>query len=291
MNRILITGATGNIGTEVINYLFELNFAAEVIAGVRSEESAKKNFLNFPRLKFRRFDFEDVKTFETSFEDVELLFLLRPPQISDIEKYFGPLLVAAQEKGIKDIVFLSVQGAEKSKVIPHNKIECLIKSMGFNYIFVRPSYFMQNLTTTLRSEIVENKTITLPAGNAKFNWVDVKDIGEVVARVIVMFEKYKNKAYEITGTENKSFLEVSQIMSGITGVQFSYQNINPISFYFKKRKEGMQSDFAIVMTILHFLPRLQKQPDISDNFKKITGKTPTKIAEFLTREKENLLGG
>lgn len=288
MKQILITGATGNIGTEVIHYLCELNTEFEVIAAVRNVERARRKFSDKPKLGFRQFDFEDTQTFASAFKGIEILFLLRPPHISQVEEYFVPLLQSAQEKGIQDIVFLSVQGAEKSKVIPHNKIEGLIKSIGFDFIFVRPSYFMQNLTTTLLPEILDSQTITLPAGKAKFNWIDVKDIGEASARLLLSFENYQNKAYEITGTENKNFAEVTELMSDLIGIKFRYKSINPICFYFKKRKEGIQRGFAIVMTILHFLPRFQKEPQISANVNKLISKDPTTIAEFITREKGKL---
>lgn len=147
---------------------------------------------------------------------------------------------------------------------------------------------MQNLTTTLLPEIQKKQSITLPSGQAKFNWVDVKNIGEASAVLIAQFENYQNKAYEITGTENKNFGQVVDIMSGIIGKRISFKSINPISFYFRKKKEGINSGFAVVMTILHFLPRLQTEPKISDNYRKLTGKTPTTLQEFLEREKDKL---
>jgi uncharacterized protein YbjT (DUF2867 family) len=285
MRRILITGATGNIGTEVVHYLYELENESEIIVAVRNIESAKTKFPNFPKLIFRTFDFENQNSFSGAFKDIDLLFLLRPPHISEVDKYFQPLLESAKKNGIEKVVFLSVQGAEKSKVIPHNKIERLIKSNDFKYIFVRPSYFMQNLTTTLLREILENQTITLPSGQAKFNWIDVKNIGEVSAVLIKSFDKHQNSAYEITGTENKNFQEVTDLMTEITGTNFKFKSINPISFYFKKKKSGVKNGFAIVMTILHFLPRLQKEPNISDNYFKLTGKRTTTLKEFINREK------
>ncbi|MFO7869725.1 MAG: NmrA family NAD(P)-binding protein [Bacteroidales bacterium] len=289
MNKILITGPTGNIGQEVVDYLCKLDQDSEIIAAVRNVDKAKSKFSNYPNLNFRQFDFEDQDSFNSAFENIDILFLLRPPHISDVEKYFKPLLQSAQDKGIRKIVFLSVQGAEKSKVIPHNKIERLINSLNFDYIFVRPSYFMQNLTTTLLPEIQKKKTITLPSGKAKFNWIDTKNIGEATAKLIQSFEKYKNSSYEITGTENKNFSEVAEIMTKVLGAQITYRSINPISFYFKKRKEGIQSGFAVVMTILHFLPRFQKEPEISDNFKLLTGKEPTLLKEFVERERKHFV--
>ncbi|WP_194976349.1 NmrA family NAD(P)-binding protein [Aquiflexum lacus] len=288
MKQILVTGATGNIGLEVVHYLNALNSDCEIIAAVRHVADAKQIFTDTVNLQFRQFDFENPETLSAAFHLVDVLFLLRPPQISEVDKFFRPLLVAAKANCIRNVVFLSVQGAEKSKVIPHNKIENLIQELEFNYIFVRSSYFMQNLTTTLLPEIVKDKRITLPSGKAKFNWIDVKNIGEATAYLIFNFAKYQNRSFEITGTENKNFAEVVKLMSEITGETISFQSINPISFYFKKRKEGMASGFAVVMTTLHFLPRFQKEPDISDHYQKLTGKKPTSIREFIAREKEKI---
>ncbi|MBN3583897.1 NmrA family NAD(P)-binding protein [Algoriphagus aestuarii] len=288
MKRILVTGATGNIGHEVVHYLSEIHSDSSIFAAVRTIEKAKKDFKNYPNLHYRQFDFENENTYSTAFAQIDILFLLRPPHISDVEEIFRPLLNSAQKNGIAKIVFLSVQGAEKSKVIPHNKIEKLIQELQFDYIFVRPSYFMQNLTTTLLPEILNKRRITLPSGSAKFNWIDVKNIGEATSYLISQFEEYQNQAYEITGTENKNFGDVANLMTEITGEKISFKNINPISFYFRKKKEGVTSGFAMVMTILHFLPRLQSEPEISDNYQKLTGKVPTTLKEFIEREKRKI---
>jgi uncharacterized protein YbjT (DUF2867 family) len=288
MKRILLTGATGNIGREVIHALCALDQASEIIAAVRNIDRAKNELPYHQNLSYRQFDFGEAKSFANAFNEVDILFLLRPPPISQVEEIFRPLLLSAKEKGITKVVFLSVQGAEKSTVIPHNKIEKLIKSLGFKYIFVRPSYFMQNLTTTLLPEILKTQTITLPSGQAKFNWVDVKNIGEATAVLINSFEEYHNNAYTITGAENKNFQEVTDLMSKVTGVDITFKSKNPLSFYLRKRNEGMKSGFALVMTMLHFLPRLQGAPEITDDFYKLTGKRPTSLAEFLEREKEEI---
>lgn len=289
MKQILVTGATGNIGLEVIHYLSKLNSDYKILAAVRTIEKAKETFKNYPTLLYRQFDFENENTYSRAFEQIDILFLLRPPHISDVEKIFRPLLISAQKYGINKIVFLSVQGAEKSKLIPHNKMERLIQELKFQYIFVRPSYFMQNLTTSLLPEIINKQRITLPSGKAKFNWIDVKNIGEATANLLLQFDKYRNQAYELTGTENMNFGEVARLISKITGISIDFISINPISFYFRKKKEGVQSGFAMVMTILHFLPRLQAAPIISNNYQKLTGAVPTTLEEFIKREKEKII--
>ncbi len=291
MRKVFITGATGNIGTSLIHHLTQnCNERDLIIAGIRSIEKAKKHFNMYPLLAFRTFDFEDSSTFKNAFLGVDILFLLRPPHISDVKAVFEPLLIAAQSSGIKKVVFLSVQGVEKSSIIPHYKIEALIKELNFEYIFVRPSYFMQNLTTTLLPDILSKNEIILPSKQAKFNWVDVHNIGEASAALIHQFEDYKNKAFDITGSENKHFAEVADLISAKTARSISFKNMNPISFYFHKRRAGAESGLALVMTILHFLPRFQAEPRISDNYIILTGKEPTTLEAFIQREKETFEG-
>ncbi len=283
MKKVLITGATGNIGKAIIDALFAQDESVEVFAAVRDIEKAKQKFSHHAHLNFRQFDFEDATTFNTALQQIDTVFLLRPPQMSDVTS-FEPLVKAIRANNIKELVFLSVQGAEKSKIIPHNKIEALIRSAGLNYIFLRPSYFMQNLTTTLYSEIKKYRTLTLPAGNAQFNWVDILDIAQVGAVVITEFNTYKNQALVLTGAENLSFSDVIKRVNQKVKIPIRYVKTGPIRFYFKKRREGISAGFAVVQLVLHFLPRFQKAPEISPTIKAILGRNPTSVDAFVTRE-------
>jgi len=289
MKRILITGATGNTGFETIRFLFENNSSNKIIAGVRKISRAKKIFSDFPELNFVEFDFEDENTFENALKNIDTVFLLRPPHISDVKKYFVPLIEKMKEKQVSEVVFLSVQEAEKSTIIPHNKVERLIADSGISYIFLRPGYFMQNLTTSLLADIQNKWEIILPAGKAKFNWIDVNNIGEVSAIVLDQFQKYKNQAIELTGYENAGFYEVVEKMNQITGLNIRYHNVNPLKFYLIKKKEGMNSGRIIVMIFLHFVRRFQKEPRISGFYERLTGKEPTTLDTFFEREKEVFL--
>lgn len=284
MKRILITGATGNVGYEVIRSLFQIETNNQIIAGVRNIDRAKKKLKEFNDIQYIELDFEDLSTFDSSLEDIDTVFLLRPPHISDVKKFFKPLIDSFKKYHVKEVVFLSVQGAERSNIIPHAKIEKLIIESKIDYIFLRPGYFMQNLTTTLLDDIKEKNRIFLPAGKAKFNWIDVQNIGETAAMVLEKFEMYKHNAFEITGYENLDFGKVAEIMSGILNRNIEYKNSNLISFYRTKRREGIDKGFVLVMIMLHFFPQFGKDPAISNFYEEITGKKPTKLADFIERE-------
>ena len=285
MKNILITGATGNVGKEVIRFLFDHESGNKIFAGVRNIPKAKSVLAEYSRLNYREFDFEKPELFDNALTDIDAVFLLRPPHISDVEQIFKPLLRRIKEKGINEIIFLSVQGAEKSKIIPHNKIENLIMEFDFDHIFLRPSYFMQNLTTTLLDDIQDKRKIMLPAGNAKFNWVDIRNIGEVTAILFNKFDEYKNREIEITGYENINFARVTELINQEIKNKIEYKNVNPLRFYWIKKKDGLEKGRIMVMLILHFLPRFQEEPQISTFYEDVTGRKPTTLSEFIKREK------
>jgi len=291
MENILITGATGNIGSEILNF-FVPTTNQKLFIATRQTDSTKENEVFF--------DFEDIdKTIQSIKEaQINVVFLLRPPQIADTDKYFKPLIEKLEDTSVKHIVFLSVQGADEISFIPHAKIEKLLKISSekgkekskekdkMNYTFIRPSYFMQNLTTTLKKDLQEKNEICLPAGKAKFLWIDVQNIGQAKEKVLYNVENHQNKAYTITGTENQllNFEEVTAILTKELHQKYVYKNPNPISFFIKKKKEGEKTAFIFVLILLHFAPRFQKLPQITTDFETLTGEKPNSLRSFIKRE-------
>ncbi|WP_426094946.1 NmrA family NAD(P)-binding protein [Flavobacterium sp. DSR2-3-3] len=287
MTKVLITGATGNVGTEVIKSLQNIDHQLEIYAGVRNLNEDRLKLSNY-KVNFSLFDFTDVETYKTALNGCEILFLLRPPQISEVEKYFKPIIDTCKKNGVKHIVFLSVQGVEKSKMIPHHKIEKLIVDSKIPYTFLRPAYFMQNFTTTLHNDLVNKKRIYLPAGNAKFTLVDVRDIGAVSATILTNISEHINKSYELTCKVKLTFLEMARILSDILGIEIQYISPNLISFFLTKRKEKTPTMFILVMIMLHYFPRFQKEPETTNWVEKITNRQPTTFEQFINDNKKAL---
>lgn len=283
--NILITGATGNIGIPLINELCRKTSDNKIYAGVRDIDKARIRFKDNACLEYREFDFENPRTFPEALHGIDLIFLLRPPHISNINRVFGPLLSSMKQLGIKKAVLLSVQGAESSDIIPHRKIEKLLIENGFEYIFVRPSYFMQNLTTTLLDDIKKYNKVVLPAKLAKFNWIDIDNISELCSLFLLDFEKYKNTANVVTGAANLDFECVVSKINQIAKSRISYQSVSPVRFVFFKMRQRIPFGMAIVMCMLHYLPRIQKEPEITDLYRKMTGKNPTTIEDFIGANK------
>ena len=282
MKTILLTGATGNISQAVLRH-FSPGSKQQLFLAYRKEDEK-----NAPLL-YRFFDFTQLNKSKETLAQTDILFLLRPPHISDVQTYFAPLLQACVEVGVKHVMFLSVQGADTASFIPHAKIEKLILKSGIAYTFIRPSYFMQNLTTTLRQDIREKNKIFLPAGEAPFLWVDVDDIGKAIARVLEEPEKHRNRIYTITGEELLDFGEVADMLSALVGRPIHYRSPNLLRFFFGKKREGVPTPFILVMMLLHFLPRFQPSPAISPDFTVLTGEQPNSHTSFMHQHREEWL--
>ena len=288
MAKVLITGATGNVGIEVIRSLKNTDHQLELYAGVRDPVADGIKLAGY-KINVSRFDFTDISTYNSALAGCEILFLLRPPQISEVEKYFKPMIQTCINQGIKHIVFLSVQGVEKSKIIPHHKIEKLIVDSKINYTFLRPAYFMQNFSTTLRDDLVRHRQIYLPAGKAKFTLIDVRDIGEVAAAVLNNISQHVNKSYELTSEEKLTFKEMAATLSKSLGVEIRFKSPDLLSFFLTKRREKIPTMFILVLIMLHYLPRFQKDPVITDWVEKITGKKPITFEQFVNDNRKLLM--
>ena len=180
MLRILITGATGNVGRAVLVALLR-RANLDIRAGVHDEACGAADLAAFPGIRPVPFDFADSGSQDTTLAGCDSVFLLRPSQLTDD---LAELIARAGRGGVRHIVFLSVQGAEDDRFILHHKTELLLMKCRLAYMLLRPAYFEQNFTTTLRSDLVERHRIFLPAGRAHFALIDVGDIGWAVPLVL-----------------------------------------------------------------------------------------------------------
>ena len=268
--KILITGATGNVGGAILN---RLDCPADIYAGVRNIEKAKTQ-LDRENYQLCLIDFEQEIYPQIDFDAV---FLIRPPNLAkpDIfRKYLTNL------KPTTKIVFLSVQGADTKSYLPHAKIEKIIRTLGLKHTFIRPSYFMENLTTTLWDELAENNRIYLPSSDLVFNWIAVSDVAEVAIEALKC--DLAKDSFEITGSSNLNFYQVVSAINNICGTKLKYVSPSLVKFviYNLKRKK---ISYILVMILLHYLPRFNnnQKSNHSTDFQDVTGRQPMSIEKFI----------
>lgn len=274
---ILVTGATGNVGAEVIAGLRQRN--AAVIAAVRNVERARRTL--GPDLSYRAFDFARPETFDAAFAGVRRVFLVRPPDVSDVEQYVAPAIAAARRAGVEQVVFLSLLGAERNPVVPHYGIEQALLASGMGWTFLRASFFMQNLNTTHRDDIRDGDDIFVPAGRGKTSFIDVRDIAAVGARALTE-DGHVNQAYPLTGAEALSYGEVAQIFSEVLGRPIRYRSPSILTFALRMRARRLPWSFILVMTGIYTTARLGLAATVTPDTARLLGRPPITMRQYIT---------
>ncbi len=122
MDKILITGATGNVGLSTVRLLLDqqdLNY--EVLAAVRNVESAKK-MDGLGKAHLVNFEFDEPATYAAALKGVKKVLLIRPNQVSDVSKHIFPFLDQVEKSEVEHLVFVSIVGAERSRIFANHRI-------------------------------------------------------------------------------------------------------------------------------------------------------------------------
>jgi uncharacterized protein YbjT (DUF2867 family) len=224
------------------------------------------------------FDVTHQASFAPALAGIERMFLMRPPAVANVAQTLFPLIDAAKSSGVKQIVFLSLLGAEKLAFVPHRKVEIYLQQSGLAYTFLRASFFMQNLQTAHRQEIRDRHEILVPAGNGKTSFIDVNDIAAVAVRALIE-PGHAGKAYDLTGAEALDYPTVAAMLSLVMGYPVVYRHPSLRTFLIYQRSRGVSAGQALVMAAIYTTTRL----GMAD---RITGD----VAQLLKRPAQSLQG-
>ncbi len=273
--KILVTGATGNVGKEIIRLL--KNQDCEVVAAVRDPIRARS--ILGTDITCIAFDFTQPETFTPAFTGINKIFLVRPPALADIRKQIAPALVAAKQAGIEQVVFLSLLGADKNRVMPHYAIERTIEQLNIPATFLRCSFFMQNLNTTHRSDMQRGE-LFMPAGHGRTSFIDVRDIAAVAVKVLIE-DGHQGMAYPLTGSEALTYDEVADIFTSVLDKSVRYPNPSPIEFIWRMWKRGLPLNFVLIMTGIYTTARFGLAGTISTDVARLLGRPPIKMRQYV----------
>jgi uncharacterized protein YbjT (DUF2867 family) len=273
---ILITGATGNVGSVLVQLLHDAGHA--VRAAVVSE--AEADYLP-EGVDWVKFDFTDLSTYATAFVGVEKMFLMRPPHISQVERDMKPAIDYAAAAGVQQIVFLSLLGVEKNSFVPHAKVEALLEASSVPYTLLRCGFFMQNLSTTHRQDIIENNDIFIPAGTGKTAFIDVRDIAAVAAKVLIE-PGHAEQAYSLTGSEALNYCEVAAMMSEALGRPICYSKPSFLRFAWRLWRRGFPLSYVTVVTAIYLTTRLGLAETVTHETAVLLGRPPLTMQQFIS---------
>ncbi|MBZ9701878.1 MULTISPECIES: NmrA/HSCARG family protein [unclassified Mesorhizobium] len=227
---ILVTGATGNIGRQVVEHLVKRD--ADVRALVRDPSKA-----NFPAgVSVVQGDFLDVDSLRKAMSGVSTLFLLN----AVVPDEFTQALVAlnvARSAGIERIVYLSVVHADVYVNVPHFAgkfgVERMIEEMDFKATILRPAYFIQN-DLMIEDVITGYGTYPMPIGAKGLAMIDVRDIAEIAALELLRREQSAEPLVldriNLVGPETLTGTNIAAIWSEVLGRPINYGGDNTEGF-------------------------------------------------------------
>ncbi|MGY1607963.1 NmrA family NAD(P)-binding protein [Geodermatophilus sp. SYSU D00700] len=272
---VLVAGATGTVGGEVVRRLAALG--ADVRAGARDPERAAAALP--AGVSTVRLDLEDAGSWPAALDGVEALFVLRPPDVARVER-LQPFLDAVVAAGVRRVVVLSVQAAGRNPLLPHRALEKRVEATGLAWTHLRPANFYQNLLTVHREEIRDRSRISVPAGNGRTAHVDVRDLAEVAAAALTG-PGHEGRAYELTAREAPTFAEIAATLSAVLGRPVVYPHPGVVAFAREKLGEGTPPGMVLVMTLLFSTSRLGLAARTTGDLARLLGREPTTLRQFV----------
>jgi uncharacterized protein YbjT (DUF2867 family) len=275
--KILVTGATGTIGSFLVERLTALSVRIQVL--VRSRQQAE----TFAARGIDSFigDFAHKETLAPALVGVEKLFLLSAANPRQVE-WQGNMIEAARLAGVQHIVKLSASCAGPALRLPikrwHYETEEQLKNSGVPYTFLRPNCFMQNSLHWART-IREKGLFYMPVGDARVSQVDARDIAAVAAAVLTG-SGHENQTYEITGSEAITFDEVAGHFSTALGKKVRYAHTTFAESRQHMLDYGMEEWLAAAVTQTYHLMSEGGSQHVTNIVSQLTGREPITFAQF-----------
>ena len=286
---ILVTGATGTLGSEVVKHLVSAKDQRneDIIVKAAARSTNDDTFRNLG-VQVVQHDYNKPDSLSAALRGVDKLFLLTPFQ-SNMVDLTSNLVNEAKNAGVKYIVKQSVLGANiEPGITPsrlHRQAEKIVEESGIPFTFLRPNFFMQNFITFYSHFIKTQGAFYVPAGDAKASFVDVRDIAAVAVRSFSDSSKngesnHTRKAYDITGSEALSYGQAAEILSKEIGKQVNYVNISD-----EDARKGMKDmgvdDWTINSMIELFgITRAGYLSEISPAVEQVAGNKPITFSQF-----------
>ncbi|ASZ12298.1 SDR family oxidoreductase [Chitinophaga pendula] len=281
--RILITGATGNIGTVLSQQL--ATWGIPFTAMVRSAEDSSR-FDAIPGASTVVGDFDKPEQLKTILTGFDKAFLLTNSS-EKAEQQQKQFVQAAIVAGIKHIVKLSQWEADINSPVRflryHAAVEAAIRQSGISYTFLRPNLFMQGLLG-FRDLIIHQQQFFASLGDAPVSLIDIRDIAAVAAAALTQ-EGHTNKTYSLTGPEALSHQQMAEILSEETGKTIQFHNVPGATLkgallsagFPEWQAEGLIEDYD------HYGRREAEQ--VTNDIQQVTGQPPRTFRQFVHEHK------
>jgi len=274
---ILITGAAGTVGKEVVKLLARPEERVRVMVRNRN----KAGSVAYPGVDIVEGDFASVETLHDALSGVRKALLLVPagPRQPEFDANFT---TAAARSNLKHIVKISALGADPDSparfLRGHAESERRIEESGVPYTFLRPSAFMQNFLS-FRESIIHKGEFYAPMGDGRISIVDARDIAAVAAEVLEEYG-HENKMYEITGPQSLTYAEMAGVLTFELEKPVAYVDVPPEAARDSMLQAGMDSWTVDAILELYAIWKFNGASEIAGTVSDVAKKDPITFDEF-----------
>lgn len=288
MMKILVTGATGKLGSKVVEKLLKSIPASELAVSVRNPEKAEG--LRARGVEVRQGDFDRPETLEHAFRGIDRLLLISADGDNETRIHQHSNAVnAAERAGIKFIAYTSLANATESKNLmapPHVATEAAIIKTGIPYSFLRNNWYLENEIGSIQGAIAGAPWVT-SAGEGKVGWAPQQDYAEAAAAVLVG-EGHENTVYELSGP----LLTQEELVSAIgkvLGKEIPVQQVSDEKYAEIMNSIGLPEYVIPIVVGIQESIRNGSLEVESNDFEKVLGRPVTPIKEALIKLVDTIL--
>ncbi len=277
-NNILVTGATGTVGSFLVRKLGAAGVRARAL--VRSREKAEA--VEALGLEAAVGDLDKPETLAPALEGIARVFLLSAPEERQAALQ-NNLVRAARDAGVRHVVKLSAigVGGELDQIAlgrVHRETEEEIERAGLAHTYLRPNGFMQN-SFMFASTIKSQGVFYAPYGDAKVSYVDARDVASVAFHALTE-DGHEGKEYEITGPQALSYHDIARELSSLLGREVKYVEVPIEAARAGMVSAGMNEWTADALVELFNFYKDGRADQIRDTVREVTGRDPITFAQF-----------
>lgn len=283
--RILVTGATGIVGRELVRLLVAAG--SEIRAATRSPERAESLFGS--DVEVVELDYRRTSTFDAAVEWADRLFLQAPPFDPDAHETLVPLLDWAVQAGTGQVVMMTAMGVEVRDDLPIRRLEKHVESLGVAFTLLRPNFYMQHFTGGFLGERIRRTgAFSMPVEDARVSVVDGHDVAGVAAACLTS-DEHDGKAFTLTGPEALTHQEIAKTISDVIGRSVAFESVSDEEMLSRLTGSGWRPEIAGVVIALYQSVRGGVRAPVTGDVEQVLGRAPTAFSDFVAQNAESWL--
>ncbi len=271
---IAVTGATGTVGRELVRLLVERGHRPRVIT-----RDARVASLVFGHdVELAQADLDQPETLPAALAGADRVFLLSPATAGQVRREQN-LVAAAVAAGVGHVVKTSVFRASRVSKLrlanQHGQIEEMITRSGLGWTFLRPAFFLQNLTGQIL-----NGAVCSAARDGRVAMIDAHDVAAAAATVLTT-SAHLGRTYTLTGPRALTFDQVAEVVSAAGGAWCPHRRVTPEWVRAAMLQSGAERWFAADIARLHTMLADGYEDLVTDDLGLLTGGQGRDVAAFV----------